>query len=172
MATYDITMKEYNGANYDALYPKTVSQQVLLNDLDVAELIGLTISDPTVTDAISKVQTNLNGAYNVLSTAIVGSYVGTGESGSSHKNSLTFPFVPKVVIVQASANSGVTQIAPSIFIHNAEYSSYVANPSYSLNLEWDDINKTVNWYSLINPGSNADGQQNKSGVTYFYVAFS
>jgi hypothetical protein len=171
MATYDITMKEYNSTNYDVLYPKTVSQQVLLNDLDVAELIGLTISDPTVTEAISKVQTNLNGAYNVLSTAIVGSYVGTGESGSSHKNSLTFPFVPKVVIVQASADTGVTANYPSIFIHNAEYSSYITY-SYALYLEWDDINKTVNWYSPYNPGQNADFQQNKSGVTYFYVAFS
>lgn len=151
MATYDITMKEYNGANYDALYPKTVSQQVLLNDEDVAEAIGLTMSNPTVLDAISK-----------LTTTIGGKYTGTGEYGASHKTSLTFSFVPKLIIV-----SSETQYA--LFFYPWTYSKPMTADSYSpMTVEWDIVNKVVSWYSA----GDANSQMNTNNKDYYYVAFS
>ena len=55
MATeYNITQKQYNGVDYDTLYPETTSQQVLLNDS------AISYSDnPTVNGALIKQQTDI-----------------------------------------------------------------------------------------------------------------
>lgn len=55
MAEYDITMKQYDGAGYNTLYPKNVSQQVLLNDSAIATALGIVSANPTITEAISKI---------------------------------------------------------------------------------------------------------------------
>ena len=160
---YAITMKQYNGSGYDSLYPKDVSQQVLLNNTSVAELIGLSMDNPTILDAVSKVQTNLNWVANNYSVCGLGSYVGTGTYGISNKNSLTFSFVPKFVII----NGGSYYV---IFI-NGSQTGYIINTistavavSY---LTWDNTNKTVSWY-----GENATEQMNSSNLTYTYAVVS
>ena len=56
MATeYNITQKQYNGTDYDTLYPQTTSQQVLLND------DAISYSDnPTVNGALIKQQEDIS----------------------------------------------------------------------------------------------------------------
>lgn len=55
MATeYNITQKQYNGTDYDTLYPKTTSQQVLLNDNTISYT-----GDATVNGALTKQQTDI-----------------------------------------------------------------------------------------------------------------
>lgn len=153
MAIHNVTMKEYNGTNYDALYPKTVSQQVLLNDSSVATFINLTTPNPTVLDAISQLQTNLN------SKIVVGSYVGTAEYGSSHPNSLTFPFVPKMFIVGGVVASLNTY---AIFINGMIYAGLTSGGTPIITVTWND--KTCTWYA-----SDIMSQLN-GGITYYYCA--
>ena len=45
MATeYNITQKQYNGTDYDTLYPRTTSQQVLLNDGEISYTGSATVN--------------------------------------------------------------------------------------------------------------------------------
>lgn len=59
--TKNITMKQFNGIDYDTIYPKNTSQQVLLNDSDLANSLGLTNTDPTVNDALGAVDSKAEG---------------------------------------------------------------------------------------------------------------
>lgn len=161
MAEYDITMKKYNGSGYDSLYPKDISQQVMLNNSDVANLIGLSTPNPTILDAVSKVQTNLNWVADNYAVTSIGLYNGNGQYGTDHKNSLTFSFIPKCVII-TSGNYA------TIFLHNSQV-AYVISSSESsaINVEWDDSNKSVNWYS-----SSAFVQMNVNNSIYYYIGIS
>lgn len=92
-SNYDVTMKQYNGTDYDKLYPKDISQQVLLNDNNVAEYIALTTPNPTILDAISQLQDNIY--FWGVHCQIV-SYDGTGVGTASP--SITFSFAPDLVL--------------------------------------------------------------------------
>ena len=48
----DITMHQYNGTDYDTLYPKTTSQQILLNDSELANLYGVDSTNGTLHEAL------------------------------------------------------------------------------------------------------------------------
>lgn len=100
-SNYDVTMKQYNGTDYDKLYPKDISQQVLLNDNDVAQTIGITSPNPSILEALSKLQENINFTYSSSTVFEIVSYVGDGTTS----NSITFSFVPKIVICIGAVNS-------------------------------------------------------------------
>lgn len=95
-----------------------------------------------------------------------GSYVGTGTYGQANPNTLTFDFVPAlVVIVEVSVSS----LYPGIVFVNGQTecsgigsnSNYV--DSYGITISW--TGKTVSWYA------SKDGTQlNKSGTLYRYFA--
>ena len=91
-----------------------------------------------------------------------GSYVGTGTSGASNPNTLTFPFEPKVVFVCQHGEASGTLIPMmnpntiSIGIRHG-ISGYV-----SLTVSWGD--KSVSWY-----GESHYNQFNYSGYQYDYV---
>lgn len=95
-----------------------------------------------------------------------GSYTGTGSSGSSQKNTLTFDFVPAVVII-----TEVSQISfyPGNVLVNGQTDSNgigsitSSGGNYAMTVDWAD--KKVSWYA-----GEADRQLNKSGVTYYYFA--
>ena len=97
-----------------------------------------------------------------------GSYVGTGKYGSSNKNSLTFPFEPKVLIINVpyfSSNMyfwcpyvcGASQV---IVFNINDHGIFKINVTVSGN--------TISWYLVDNV--NAAAQMNHSGTTYHYVA--
>lgn len=71
MATeYNITQKQYNGTDYDTLYPQTTSQQVLLNDGAISYT-----GSATVNGALIKQQadiTSLNSNVALTLTAATG----------------------------------------------------------------------------------------------------
>jgi len=161
MANYDITMKQYNGSGYDSLYPKDIGQQVLLNDSALRTLLGIATSNPSINDAIAQLNTN---AYNAIET---GNYVGTGQAGSSHKNSLTFSFAPRFIFILG---------------RNTNFSSNIGcmghllpNAEIGLSGEKDLLivshsNKTVRWYDAAYSPSSLT-QLNESDKTYYYIAF-
>ena len=96
-----------------------------------------------------------------------GSYVGTGTYGASNPNSLTFDFVPKLVIVSGQGNSsnyGAGFIycwgSKKYTLIYAEYSG--ARPSCVVSL----ADKTMNWYDT----KGNYYQCNDSGHVFNYIA--
>lgn len=67
MATeYNITQKQYNGTDYDTLYPETTSQQVLLND-DAISYTG----SATVNGALTKQQADITALNSKFSDGVI-----------------------------------------------------------------------------------------------------
>ena len=132
------------------------------------------------TSAIQQLSTNIAQKASVAS----GQYTGSGTFGEANKNTLTFPFVPKVVIIStpstiASGTSSATRFAPATFVNGSNIgfvpqTTEDANRSYDipLTLIWAD--KTLSWY-YVNPSTTSSGmtaanQMNYSGMVYKWVA--
>lgn len=130
-----------------------------VKEMTKAEYEALPAIDPTIFYALTDVE-----ADGVKIE--VGSYVGTGTYGSANKNSLTFAFKPKLVIVQATSSSN-DYAKFGLFVFGAPGISVgipSANKENFLNAEWGEA--SLLWYydhDYIN-------QLNISGVQYNYVA--
>lgn len=176
----NITMKRFNGADYDTLYPKTIVEQVIgaytkqqILTSATAALYGLGASAvpnevlATAQSLISTAQSTADSKCKIMS----GSYVGTGTYGKDNKNSLTFDSPPKMLIVTSHgrvyANNvryydlllyifGFDGLAPSTFTNKSD-GFHLVTISGSGN--------TVSWHST----ESAEYQLNKSGVTYNYI---
>lgn len=104
-----------------------------------------------------------------------GSYVGTGTSGSSNPNTLTFPFVPKFVFICGETTTpmqpgggGASYIQAAFLVYNNPKCIRVGNGVGTLgNVQWEG--NSVSWYSE-NLTSAPFYQLNTSGITYDYVA--
>ena len=145
--TKNITMKQFNGTDYDTLYPKTAAAQIIgtvpiasggtngttassgVNNL----VAGLSQITPASNDLFPfrDISSNTGGSVTLANLAVAlgnngvitpsnlaaqasalgfakiqsGSYVGTGVEGSANKNSWTFSFPPKVVLIQRDLDS-------------------------------------------------------------------
>ena len=97
-----------------------------------------------------------------------GSYVGTGTSGSSNPNTLTFPFEPKFLIIETVYPGGTsTTFSFAVVLDDFGIASSLASQGSSPTFRSLTVTKSgnqVSWY-----GTNADFQQNR-GTTYKYVA--
>lgn len=88
------------------------------------------------------------------------SYVGTGTYGESNPNSLTFDFVPKIVVIQSPDEN--TNLESCIALNGSK--SVVTHPGRGYGSEFSWNKKTVSWYS-------PDGYQlNDSGQKYYAIA--
>lgn len=96
-----------------------------------------------------------------------GSYVGTGTYGESHPNTLTFGFIPKVVIVEGTIGSYGT----AIFFYGATHADGTIQTASNSNaryaVSWDG--KNISWYAS-DSGASAGRQLNGNGSTYSYIA--
>lgn len=93
-----------------------------------------------------------------------GSYYGNGKYGSSNPNSLSFPFSPKLVVVQCSDN-GIT----GIFVRSASNNLVLVNSNRASinNVSWKENGLSWNCYGI---NSTVDNQLNESGKRYYYFA--
>ena len=101
-----------------------------------------------------------------------GTYIGTGTYGSSNKNSLTFSFVPQLVIIfekdlasigsSSSGNYGTIMLNGNAKARTGEYTT-----AHYINITWND--KTVSWY-CSNTNGGVSGQLNISKQEYLYLA--
>ena len=89
-----------------------------------------------------------------------GSYVGTGTYGSGGKNSLTFGFVPAILIITADYVNNHYVNSGYIVCNSGGHGGRNGN------IEAIVDGNTVSWYS----GNDAQVQLNTSGLTYKYVA--
>ena len=103
-----------------------------------------------------------------------GSYVGTGKYGESNKNTLTFGFAPKMLLIFKESTYEETHhymdiedqfLYPAVggTVHNFNYpSSY-----HSVSVAWDG--NSVEWWS-VGTGASASYQYNSYSTVYNYVA--
>ena len=140
----NITMKQFNGADYDTLYPKTIASQIpdVYSKTEALTLI----------DSKARIQT--------------GSYVGTGTYGPNHPCSLTFDVIPYFVYIQSSdalsymmfpyiwGSETLTVLTPG--------GSYKENPATI-------SENTMSWH--VKSGTTSpDPQLNRKNTTYNYIA--
>lgn len=119
-------------------------------------------------------------AFNVLKTLVdsntetitsgakisTGSYKGTGTYGSSNKNSLTFDFAPKFLVVAKNGNQTGSASGGSfywVYPSTGSVNITKANEGYTPSVSVSG--NTVSWYSDA-----AATQLNTSGTTYHYFA--
>lgn len=115
--------------------------------------------------------------YSVLHTGkvpnpgnfILGSYVGTGTKGADGKCSITFPFVPKYVVIAAvPGGTGMefTFINPdtTMAVNKDTFGTFV-----DFHCSWTD--KTLTWWLSGTGNYGAGDQLNTEGKTYRYVAW-
>lgn len=107
-----------------------------------------------------------------------GSYVGTGKYGSSNPTSLTFNFVPKLVIIYGvgDANSVVRDawaIIPAFWLTSefSEKGYLYDGGDISQYCYAKIVDKTVSWYYQNSTESTAVRNGLNAAITYKYVAF-
>ena len=177
----NITMKQFNGTDYDTLYPKTkveqvegaYTQQQILSD-STKGLYGFE-SDAVPDDAFVALKNLINGisASSIGAARIeIGSYTGTGVNTGTAKT-LIFSFKPKVVII-TGPSSGYGNSGTAIFMQGAVKSKIDIGGAgtgaevygYLFNLTWSG--NSVTWTGADN--LNAELGLNENNAIYYYVA--
>lgn len=174
----NITMKQFNGTDYDTLYPKTIASQIpdvySKTDTITAETLsrlGLG-ADKLPNDAFQQIKTlidNVQTSTNSKARIQTGSYVGTGTYGKNNPCSLTFDFPPKIVFVfrtsdryQSSHNDGYGRYVMNIFAFGG---FKIKTGSGSTDINYSISGNKLSWYS----DSDSEGQINYSNETYGYI---
>lgn len=123
--------------------------------------------------------TSVNGMTGAVTVPEGGiyqtSYVGTGAYGSANPNTLSFDFVPKLVMI--TILSGSNAQVPTFFTQGYAW-AYFMNVSgtsagttvtaSAIVVTWSEDGKTLSWYGK---GTTATGQLNADGYTYRVMAF-
>lgn len=91
-----------------------------------------------------------------------GSYTGTGQYGSSNKNTLTFDFVPKLLIIRGTWGNGFNDAVVTFVSPATTYADMIGSDAVFGTISWGT---TVEWYSTINFMT-----QGNSSSKYYYVA--
>lgn len=175
----NITMMQYNGTDYDTLYPQTLVSQTLGNwDLNkVTGVLGVS-NGGTGVDSIDM----LKGVLNLDSYTKIqfGQYVGTGTYGSSNPNSITFKFpIDAFQIFYSSDTSGGIDGLTGRLVSNMIPGSILPT-SYTINQNvWFDVSSNV-WMKISSDGKTiswfSDGaanlQYNGTNVKYYWIGIS
>ena len=179
--TKTITMKQFNGTDYDTLYPKTkveqvegaYTQQQILADL-TKTILGLD-ENAVPDDAFTSLKNLIDSNYSELSSLanskakiVAGSYVGTGAYGASNPCRLTFNFIPLLVVVQTKEYSvGYATSATLVIVPQSKQAWAFGN--FQNKVVYNVISlsgNTLSWYSE----SNEFNQLNIKGRVYCYTA--
>ena len=161
--TKNITMKRFNGTDYDTLYPKTIASQIpdvysKTNTITAETLSQLGLSaNKLPNDAFQRIKTlidNVQSSTDSKARIQTGSYVGTGTYGADNPCSLTFDGIPKCVMILPNSSWGYNEIA--IYIGNQGKAQY--------GMTFELFNTTLNWYS----NNNASNQFNETNSIYRY----
>ena len=115
-------------------------------------------------------RTDFNAAFAAIDAAIphiaTGSYLGTGNYGSSNRNTLSFPFAPKFVMIRLSGADfyhGLTMFSP-LTAATPDLTGDSFSDNDKVTAGWSQ--NGVSWYNA----HDAARQMNDSGKTYYYFA--
>lgn len=146
----------------------------LLKDTTAA-LYGLTVSavPDEVLAAIKSLIDAANANANTKAKIQTGSYVGTGTYGSSNPCSLTFDFVPRMVVVVGCfvRSYEVTQSETIVMVNDSNgCSGFVSPPNTATylqqNITWSGT--SVSWYNTSSVIAQLNAPEHSP--KYFYVA--
>lgn len=102
-----------------------------------------------------------------------GSYVGTGKCGTSNKNTLTFRFEPKMVLIfrdsQSILNSNGGLQNMLLWLPGTP-NQYNGSSSSDVMVSFAQSGISLSYYITSTNSGNADYQMNYSGKTYRYIA--
>lgn len=121
--------------------------------------------------------TDISGGAIPMVSIETGSYVGTGTSGTSHPNALTFDFVPKILIVYpelpydtsgSSCSWGFICLNGMTNVQTSHYARGEPDSPFYVNLTWDG--NSVSWNTPGSASGDSMNQCNGTGRTYYYVA--
>lgn len=189
MAEYNITMNQLNAeGTYDILNPTTKAKNI--NDVTSANDYGLE-SNANIDDILTLLKNSIQSSNGNLTlpdgTSVVsqienalgnpakmetGSYTGTGTSGSSNPNSLTFGFIPEIVFIISAPGEGSYYRADSIIVATIGLSTsyqdngYIENGVISTGRFAKMSGTTLSWY-----GNSSQSQCNYKNNLYNYIAF-
>lgn len=168
-------MKQFNGTDYDTLYPKTIASQIpdVYSKTDIITTktlsqLGLS-ADKLPNDAFQQIKTlidNVQTSADGKAKIQTGSYVGTGTYGPNNPCSITFDFEPSFLIISGYESRATT----AFFVYGFNYFTVIHPDSTQATMSgwstsitsWE--NNTVSWYS------NAARYQLNSARNYYYVA--
>lgn len=122
---------------------------------------------PGLFDIQNNLLLSLPGSGTGLAQIEVGSYKGTGTSGKTNPNTLTFGFVPEVIFINPNSSySGTNQFHGILYPKLGMFGLSQTNSAAIIKQSTISLNENnVSWYA-----SAAANQCNYSGVTYYYVA--
>ena len=132
---------------------------------------------PTMAGFNEKFLSCINDAVSRAPHIVSGSYIGTGQVGSSHPNTLIFSeFRPDIVIISAEASTNSREGAMAVFIWgNPTPGVFDLASGGILSAQYND--QTLSWYAISAIGYNGTDQAasqstqlNRTGMTYRYVA--
>lgn len=153
----------YDGTNWLFAGIDAYTKGQSLSSATAAQIAALTGTTPTTPDeALSKIV----GAISSIGLAS-GTYTGNGGYGSANKNSLTFPFAPKMVIVATALGLYVENDGRgwgSSFLWIAGQTTAFTYPGQTVN--FTQAGTSLSWYSTGGAGA----QLNSQNVTYYYIA--
>ena len=120
----------------------------------------------SVDDGLQETIDTLTSTVSGKAQIVTGSYVGTGTSGSSNPNSLTFDSNPSFLIVYLSGIAIGNGYFFNCFFWVPGTSSIEINGSGSTyTARFSQSGNQISWYA-----NNAGPQLNQSGTTYNYIA--
>ena len=171
----NITMKQFNGTDYDTLYPKTIASQIPdvyskteILTADTLSKYGLTF-DKLPNDVFQQIKTlidNVQASADGKARIQTGSYVGTGTYGASNPCSLTFDLTPKFFCIAGVSDGVKITYGIAVYGSNGLQHTKPSSSTYYANLTWQE--NGITWYA-----DSAYEQFNEStiGTTiYYYIA--
>ena len=184
-----IIMKQFNGTDYDILYPKTIASQIpdvySKTEVLTSETLtkyGLT-ADKLPNDVFQQIKVlidNVQDGVDSRTKIQTGSYVGTGTYGSSAPCSLTFDFVPKLVIIQGTGEaSSISNDYKIVALNGINTASSLFFENLNVNVGWFLMvaitwnGNTMQWYALDgyqDVKASSSSQLNSNNNTYYYIA--
>ena len=139
----NITMKQFNGMDYDTLYPKTIASQIPdvyskteVLTTETLSKYGLT-ADKLPNDVFQQIKTlidNAQASADGKARIQTGSYVGTGTYGASNPCSLTFDFAPSMVWIYTSKSSKT--VNDVTVLHYPFFNENCLIPTANLTTSW------------------------------------
>ena len=191
--TKNITMKQFNGTDYDTLYPKTIASQIpdvysKTNTITAETLSQLGLSaDKLPNDAFQQIKTlidNVQVSADSKARIQTGSYVGTGTYGANNPCSLTFDFEPNIVAIFAKHSE--YGYGDALSLEDNFSATFIKDVTCSTMEWWSNskvyyhvvswANNKLSWYSFAKDqygqtsAGNSEAQLNKETVIYYYYA--
>ena len=122
-------------------------------------------NDYVIREEFNEDNRKIDTELSKITRTATGNYTGNGKYGSANPNSLTFPFAPKLVIIQPSGGGAYGPM----FVRNGVTATAVNyhDTAQASTITWSNGGKTLSWYTQSNMVAY---QLNTNNSVYTYIA--